>query len=77
MSFADEADSFDGSLVGRHEQQPLWYRCVRSVDTDLADALGQLYVDREFSPETRAAAKHLITNDSNDVSRRAEHAWHG
>jgi putative endopeptidase len=61
MSFSDEADLFDGSLVGRHEQQPLWYRCVRSVDTDLPDALGQLYVEREFSPETRVEAKHLIS----------------
>ncbi len=61
MQFADEADSFDASLVGRREQQPMWYRCVRSVDVDLGDALGQLYVERAFSPETRAAAKHLIS----------------
>jgi putative endopeptidase len=60
MPFADEADSFEASLVGRHEQQPLWYRCVRSVDTDLSDALGQLYIEREFSPETRVAARRLI-----------------
>ena len=60
MPFADEADSFDASLVGRHEQQPLWYRCVRSVDMDLSDALGQLYVERDFSPETRVEAKRLI-----------------
>jgi len=58
--FTDEADFFDASLVGRIEQQPLWYRCVRSVDADLGDALGQLYVQRDFSPETRAAARRLI-----------------
>jgi putative endopeptidase len=62
MAFADESDSFDASLVGRHEQQPQWYRCVRSVDTDIGDALGQLYVERSFTPETRAAARRLITN---------------
>ena len=62
IAFADEADTFDAALVGRREQQPLWYRCVRSVDMDIGDALGQLYVERSFTPETRAAARRLITN---------------
>ncbi len=62
MAFVDEAASFDAGLVGRHEVQPLWYRCVRSVDMDIGDALGQLYIQHDFTPETRAAARRLISN---------------
>jgi putative endopeptidase len=33
---------------------------VRAVDGDLGDALGQLYVEHRFAPETRAAAKAML-----------------
>lgn len=61
MPFADETAAFESELVGRDET-PLWNRCVRMVDTDLGDALGELYVEHYFSDETRIAARRMIDN---------------
>ena len=36
--------------------QPRWKRCVRYVDNDLGEALGQIFVAKTFSPETKARA---------------------
>ena len=58
--FADEAFAFEALLTGAREQLPLWNRCVRAVDSDLGDALGQLYVAKHFSPEARVTAKRLV-----------------
>jgi putative endopeptidase len=50
--FAEERFDFYGrKLQGQKENQPRWRRCVRSVDRDLGEALGQAYVDRTFGPE--------------------------
>jgi endothelin-converting enzyme/putative endopeptidase len=41
-------------LRGVPELQPRWRRCVRWVDRDLGEALGQVFVQRAFTPETKA-----------------------
>ena len=43
-------------LRGVKELQPRWKRCVRQVDRDLGEALGQVFVARTFSPDTKARA---------------------
>lgn len=68
--FAEEAFAFEAALRGAREQLPLWSRCVRAVDTDLGDTLGQLYVAKHFSPEARVTAKRLI--DAIEVSFREQ-----
>ena len=40
-------------LRGAKEMQPRWKRCVQYVDYDLSEALGQVYVARVFSPNSR------------------------
>ena len=35
------------------EQPPRWKRCVRMVDGDLGEALGRVFVEKTFSPETK------------------------
>ncbi len=42
-------------LRGAKELSPRWKRCVQYVDDDLGEALGQVYVSKTFSPETKAA----------------------
>ena len=42
-------------LRGAKELRPRWKRCVQYVDDDLGEALGQVYVRKTFSPETKAA----------------------
>ena len=54
-SFVDTHFDFYGkTLRGIPEQQPRWRRCVRWVDGDLGELLGQLFVTKTFTPETKA-----------------------
>jgi endothelin-converting enzyme/putative endopeptidase len=43
-------------LRGVQALQPRWKRCVRYVDRDLGEALGQVFVARTFSAETKGRA---------------------
>jgi putative endopeptidase len=52
--FVEEDFNFNHKyLRGVTEQQPRWKRCVRYVDRDLGEALGQEFVRRTFSPKTK------------------------
>ena len=53
-------------LRGVTEQPPRWKRCVRLVDRDLGEALGQEFVRRTFTPDTKQKTV--------DMTRRIEHA---
>ncbi|TFW35570.1 M13 family metallopeptidase [Massilia horti] len=50
---------FSKTLRGVQQQPPRWKRCVRLVDTQLGEALGQEFVSRAFSPELKAKALHM------------------
>jgi endothelin-converting enzyme/putative endopeptidase len=41
-------------LRGIPEQRPRWRRCVRWTDRDLGEVLGQVFVAKTFTPETKA-----------------------
>jgi putative endopeptidase len=47
-------DFFSHYLRGVPEMQPRWKRCVQLVDHTLGDALGQVFVEKTFTPETKA-----------------------
>ncbi|HEX7956331.1 MAG TPA: M13 family metallopeptidase [Pyrinomonadaceae bacterium] len=53
---------FGKALSGRKEQFPLWRRCVSSADANLGEALGQVYVKRAFTPESKARMQTMISN---------------
>ncbi len=60
-AFVDENFAFFGrTLFGIEELQPRWRRCVRSVDQNLGEALGQVYVARAFPPESKQRALRLV-----------------
>lgn len=50
---------FSKTLRGIEKQPPRWKRCVRLVDTQLGEALGQEFVSRAFSPELKAKSLHM------------------
>jgi putative endopeptidase len=50
---------FSKTLRGIEQQPPRWKRCVRLVDTQLGEALGQEFVARAFSPELKAKSLHM------------------
>jgi putative endopeptidase len=62
----EDFNFFRKTLRGVNELPPRWKRCVRYVDRDLGEALGQEFVRRTFSADTKA--KTL------DMTRRIEAA---
>jgi putative endopeptidase len=49
-------DFYSKYLRGVTEMQPRWKRCVQYVDRHLGEALGQVFVDKTFTPDTKARA---------------------
>jgi endothelin-converting enzyme/putative endopeptidase len=48
------------TLAGQKELQPRWKRCVRYVDRDLGEALGQAYVEKTFGPEGKQRTLKMV-----------------
>src|SRR5579862_1058120 len=60
-NFANENFSFYRKyLRGAKEQQPRWKRCVQYTDYNLGEALGQVYVQKVFSPELKASTLDMV-----------------
>jgi endothelin-converting enzyme/putative endopeptidase len=54
QAFVDEDfEFFSKTLRGVPQLRPRWKRCVRLVDHQLGEALGQEFVNRAFSPEMK------------------------
>jgi predicted metalloendopeptidase len=61
--FVDEDFAFNRAyLNGQKENQARWKRCVRRVDNELGEALGQVYVDENFGPESKQRMLALVNN---------------
>ena len=61
--FVEENFNFNGKfLQGTTEILPRWKRCVVSTDRALGEALGQLYVEKTFTPEAKARAQMMVKN---------------
>ena len=60
--FVNETFAFRRTLTGVTEQQPRWKRCTLATDQMLGDALGKVYVDKYFSPATKARLQQMVTN---------------
>jgi putative endopeptidase len=50
---------YSKTLRGVAEMPPRWKRCVRAVDHDLGEALGEEFVRRTFSPQTKEATVRM------------------
>lgn len=48
------------AFTGQKEQPPDWRRCAISVDRNLGEALGQVYVAQVFPPESKARAQKMV-----------------
>jgi putative endopeptidase len=60
-AFLNENFAFYGkALRGQQELQPRWKRCTEYVDDDLGEALGQLYVEKYFSPDAKLQALKIV-----------------
>lgn len=72
-SFVDAQFDFYGkTLRGQPEQQPQWKRSLGAVNGAMGQALGQLYVDKYFTPEAKERAEELVTNVRDALKTRIE-----
>jgi len=53
-------DFFSKTMGGQKELQPRWKRCVRLVDRDLGEALGQIYVEKTFGPDGKQRTLKMV-----------------
>ncbi len=61
--FETENFNFFGKVLeGRKEQLPRWRRCVSATDANLGEALGQVYVTRAFTAESKARMRTMVAN---------------
>jgi endothelin-converting enzyme/putative endopeptidase len=67
--FVDADFNFSGKyLRGLTAIQPRWKRCVSLVDHTLGEALGQVFVEKNFSPETKARTL-VMTKEIEDAMK--------
>ena len=57
-------------LRGAKEQQPRWKRCVQYTDYNLGEALGQVYVQKVFSPELKASTLDMVRRIEDAMGER-------
>jgi len=67
-------DFFARTLYGAQEQQPRWRRCTRSVDENLGEALGEVYVKRAFPAENKARVLQMVKDIETALSKDIEAA---
>ena len=53
---------YGGVLRGVKEQQPRWKRSIGALDGQMGEALGQLYVEKCFTPESKKRMDQLVKN---------------
>ena len=63
-------------LRGVKEIQPRWKRCVRLVDYQLGEALGQAFVRKALTPQTKSAVQDMVARIEAQLERRLQGlAW--
>ncbi|MBB3826101.1 M13 family metallopeptidase [Xanthomonas arboricola] len=76
-AFVDNNFAFYGkTLSGQPEQRPRWKRVLRAVNGAMGEGLGELYVAKVFTPDTKQRAAELVNNIRAALKTRIEHvAW--
>jgi putative endopeptidase len=61
--FVDAEFGFYGqTLRGVQENQPRWKRAINTINGNLGEMLGKLYVERHFTPQAKARMEQLVEN---------------
>jgi hypothetical protein len=53
---------FNKTLYGREEQPPRWQRAILSMNGNIGELLGQLYVEKYFPPEAKERMVKMVDN---------------
>jgi len=69
--FEDETyDFYSAKLRGTKAMLPRWKRTVKAIDKQLGDALGQLFVEAYFPPESKARVLGLVADLRKSLRQR-------
>lgn len=68
-NFVQERFEFRKALTGAQAIQPRWRRCSAFADRDLGEALGQVYVARAFTAESKARVLQLVKDIEASLDR--------
>ena len=61
--FVNEDFKFNGTIIeGTPSLKPRWKRALKSTDESLGDALGQLFVEKYFSEESKKRVAAMVEN---------------
>ena len=63
-------DFYRKYLRGAKQMQPRWKRCVAYTDTNLGEALGQVYVEQVFPPTLRAKTLDMVRRIEDAMEQR-------
>jgi len=73
IGFDSTRFNFYGKLMrGQQAQKPRWKRILQSVDGNIGDLLGQLYVDKYFKPEAKQRMLDLVNNLQSTYAERIQ-----
>jgi putative endopeptidase len=72
--FTEEHFAFYGkTLNGQKQQEPRWKRVLGAINDTMGMALGELYVEEAFPPESKQRALELVNNVKDALKTRIEH----
>jgi putative endopeptidase len=63
---------YQKTLQGTPKQRDRWKRAIESVNNDLGDALGKIYVAKYFPPSSKAEVQEMVTNLIAGFDRRID-----
>jgi putative endopeptidase len=59
-AWRDASFAFESALLGQPQPPPDWRRCTTAVDHYVGEALGQVFVEQAFPPESKARALKMV-----------------
>jgi putative endopeptidase len=69
---------YSKTLSGKEKMQPRWKRVLKTVNGGLSEAVGQVYVDKFFPPESKTAMIELVNNLKASLKERIQNlTWMG
>src|SRR5690606_7520595 len=73
---AADFDFYSGYLGGVEQMRPRWRRVLAKTDDALGEALGKLYVEKNFPPEAKEKAMEMVDNTKRAFGERIKSlAW--
>ncbi len=67
-------DFFRRKLLGQEKPEPEWKRAIAAIDNGIGEALGKLYVERNFGSEAKARVEVLVRDIIAAFRRKLETA---